>query len=267
MTSQLEQNALLKCDGAFAVVGNAYRNVRWGEKVLDYLLIAALSSSRVSRVLVVASDRDPSTIRGLVPSNVASKLEIQSTFDEHHCIDEWCKLGAALESDQEMIVFLYSFTEVCHRLGAAAAVHWLCQFNKVAPRCKLRLGCILHQSLHADQELSYLLANFRVVARVIPNYGTMAEAVAAEVLTIRRSATTGKVTEEVEMLQWNSTGLLEPRPSKARVATDVKAPEKSEVTAEVSVAPLTSAATRLITFDATDPEFDDDEDADADLDL
>lgn len=112
-----------------------------------------------------------------------------------------------------------------------------------------------------------------------PNRGTIfaVQDLAAEVQILRRSLTTHKVTEQIESLQWSATasGLLEPlqKISSKTLSNDSEGKVDQEMTTNAAstaaavVIPAASGPSRLITFDATDPEFDEDDDPDADLDL
>lgn len=161
----------------------------------------------------------------------------------------------------------------------------------------------IHQSLHLPSITSYMQSLFSGVIRIAPPIpGTLANEVAAEIQIVRRSENTMKVNESLEMFTWSKdeTILLpiqvteksshSDTASKNRKdetegfieAEDRNAVEKSdqgvhqenfEVKDSLTVLGTNSASTakkpvaRLITFDSTDPEFDEDDDPDADLDL
>ena len=104
----------------------------------------------------------------------------------------------------------------------------------------------------------------------IPNDGILAPSVTAEIQLIRRSPATGRVTESLEMFRMQNHQLLPIVVDKKRdpivsAAADVM-PEAIESASSSNKEP-TASPLRLITFDSTDPEFDEDSDPDADLDL
>ncbi len=151
---------------------------------------------------------------------------------------------------------------------------------------------VVHESLHSESVLSHMQSLVSVVVRVVPNGGTLSPDVAAEMQVVRTSPSTGKVTETVEMFSLRDCALcLIPSTAMlaAEQATD-SSPQVAETeengsqilskllsttatggaaSAENSAAVISSGGglSRLITFDSTDPEFDEDSDPDADLDL
>lgn len=156
----------------------------------------------------------------------------------------------------------------------------------------------VHQSLHPTNLLSRLQKFANVSLIVKPNTGTLAEDVVAEVCCVRRSNATGKVKEEVDMFVANNpengrtqsnTSLIAPvvrrkmsedqneeddstdsktldtiEAFKAAVLDD-NANEKADQRAKTRHS--STVAKQLVTFDSTDPDFDEDDDPDNDLDL
>lgn len=146
---------------------------------------------------------------------------------------------------------------------------------------------VLHQSLHTPQIIALVKSMVNTVVHVVPNDGTMAKEVLGEVQTIRRSNKSGKVNESVEMISCRE-GLLHIFPKVSSSGSSASFIESSsagvaEVTSlmpkaitkpvdnktlSVQSSMISSTGpSRLITFDSTDPEFDEDSDPDADLDL
>eukprot|EP00598_Pedospumella_elongata_P008415 CAMPEP_0184988556 /NCGR_PEP_ID=MMETSP1098-20130426/24521_1 /TAXON_ID=89044 /ORGANISM="Spumella elongata, Strain CCAP 955/1" /LENGTH=361 /DNA_ID=CAMNT_0027513335 /DNA_START=8 /DNA_END=1090 /DNA_ORIENTATION=- len=150
---------------------------------------------------------------------------------------------------------------------------------------------VVQESLHSTAVLAQIQSLASVIVRVVPNSGTLASTVAAEVQTIRRSAVTGKINESIEMFTCRDSLLAPLKPvthfgaddadetadsdnTKSSITALPTALESADKNAGSAVKKnnVSSAASqanhnqRLITFDSTDPEFDEDSDPDADLD-
>ncbi len=209
--------------------------------------------------------------------------------------------------EQTTVVILYSISELVLSYGLHASIPWIkgAVSSVSASKRPILLLTTLHQSLHDEPSISFITSLFPTIAKIMPNYGTISASVAAEVQTIRRSAITGKISESLELLHWKHA-LLTPLPvqkvpssGSSKAQQDLAGEQKAEVSvhsrdsnkhtgnfsrpllllgpahaASTSTTVSTSApalappaAGRLITFDSTDPEFDEDSDPDADLDL
>ena len=149
----------------------------------------------------------------------------------------------------------------------------------------------LHSTLHDSKSRSLIEDHFSTICYTIPNDGSFSMEVLTEIQTIRKSNTSGKVSESTELYGWKqyksgksmdnskSDGLLYCM-HKNKIYNSMMVTEMSTNTDgnnnnnnNNNVAPpksqpvLVPTTKRLITFDSTDPEFDDDSDPDADLDL
>ena len=164
---------------------------------------------------------------------------------------------------------------------------------------------VVHETLHSKATLHYLQSLFSTVCIVNPNDGTMSSAVLGQIQCIRKSPQTGKFYESIDFFT-HANGVLFPIPpvkdsvlSKyadldgqmdsttstvdvTSVLSEVEIHRHTESSAKVTqssggsstVAIGTSSHSiegfsdkRLIAFDSTDPEFDEDSDPDNDLDL
>jgi hypothetical protein len=170
---------------------------------------------------------------------------------------------------------------------------------------KLHIFAACCTTLHPPTTVQLLASHFPSVVRIHPNDGTFyASVVAAEVHTIRRADVTQKITENSELFVFgpcfppermssigrtnrpsgpsqeptksSSTGLLLLWPLVApniSSTTDSSAAQNSPTPTPATASSIPSstgstlATKRLITFDRSDPEFDEDDDPDADLDL
>jgi hypothetical protein len=173
--------------------------------------------------------------------------------------------------------------------------------NHVGIKSKMSLSLFtnVNCSLHSSSFLSFVKSRFPTVVSVVPNYGTLSNQVAAQVQTIRRSTATNKMSENLEMFSFSKNGVLvspiisslsassqKPliqtnnllnqsnedllalnksstfTPTDTALPSDLSGPQRKSTS---SGSPKPNV--RLITFDSTDPEFDEDSDPDADLDL
>lgn len=180
---------------------------------------------------------------------------------------------------------------------------------------------VVHESLHSPAALAQIQSLASVIVRVVPNSGTLASTVVAEIQTIRRydnsnttvlfsknisqmspfyfafrSAATGKINESTEMFTCRDS-LLAPLKPVSSFADDADDAAESDSAKDITALPTAEGSSnadkekeragvakssaagggaakasashnqRLITFDSTDPEFDEDSDPDADLDL
>lgn len=155
---------------------------------------------------------------------------------------------------------------------------------------------VINESVHTPLVLAQIQRFLFTFARAIPNVGTLAIEVVCEIQTIRKSSVTGKVAEGIDMFSYsqNYLQLIEPVDLSARSRSKVddnddpadgssqkKSPtsllmqemDKNLITSDqegsksFATAGPVQVMQRLITFENTDPEFDEDSDPDADLDL
>lgn len=264
MTSNLEQFTLQKAQGACVVISSAYRNIRWSFHLLDYLLAQALRDARYRRIVAVALDRDPMEIRASLLA-VSKALGYDGVdlsrlllLDDLDLQQPFAALAA-----QGDAVFLYSLSELYLTHAALHLMPWMHAAMHHCNSSGVLLIANLHCSLHTPEVVAALSAHFPTVAKVQPNYGMMSDTVAAEVQTVRRSQSTGKVSEQMDMLVW-TRGVLLPLVTNRKQKGGKEVQEKAQQEVQQAVQQV---AGRLVTFDSTDPEFDEDSDPDADLDL
>jgi hypothetical protein len=164
------------------------------------------------------------------------------------------------------------------------------------------LSRLLPQQQHGQNPWS----PFNAAVFVRPNDGTVSDELACEVHVVKVSAVTGKVAEDRDFfvrrasaVRGDAAGVLAQGPQYSLLAPVVKMKQAaaadsastavlaaattsatfaaqpsntnsssaSTTNATASTVAVTATNRRLITFDSTDPEFDDDSDPDADLDL
>jgi hypothetical protein len=160
------------------------------------------------------------------------------------------------------------------------------------------IACI-YTTVHSNSLISHLRSIFPTNIFILPNDGTMSSEVAVELQITRRSTISSKVNESTEMYRFDkskflltailkqnaedfdqgSSGERSSQTSSEKLQGGVASFSPSAVSNHASVSiipekPSTVASFaanltkgKLITFDSTDPDFDDDSDPDADLDL
>jgi hypothetical protein len=173
----------------------------------------------------------------------------------------------------------------------------------VQSKISLSMFTNVNCSLHSASFLSFVKSQFPTVISVVPNDGTLSTQVAAQVQVIRRSTATNKISENLEMFSFAKNGVLVSPIVSTFTASSSSENQKllpqsnklsdqsvegfDEVDKSSTFTPKDTASSldashqqrhipsaispkpnvRLITFDSTDPEFDEDSDPDADLDL
>lgn len=272
----------------------------------DFLLSRILVSCRYDKVICLCLDRTKAELMSVWDENESKdrraceepKIVLSNIpFDGSAIIadlSEKIKCGTSENSSVGIIV--YSLSEIVLMIGLAKAISFAKQLTTLIggaattnPQSKTTVAIIfvVHESLHNTQALFQLQTLAGVTVRIVPNRGTLSPEVAAEIQSVRKSPATGKVSEAVEMFAFRD-GRLHPLLGAKTVDAADSSSEKDPTainslaqlldTAEISasgaitprVTPVTAAApppSRLIAFDSTDPEFDEDSDPDADLDL
>jgi hypothetical protein len=211
------------------------------------------------------------------------------------------------ESELPIAVLVHSFSDFLLRYGSNPSIKFLSKLKDITRATSLSPShsshslaiAVINQSLL----LPSLLARLQLVASALlylkPNNGTMAEEVLFEVHVIRRSMETGKVSENVDMFVANSNAVSNPNTIAALVIPVPKRreideadkdrahlPQKQQQQPEdlmkrlqepisMRATPETLSADKarslprkqLVTFDSSDPDFDEDDDPDDDLDL
>jgi hypothetical protein len=190
-------------------------------------------------------------------------------------------------------LFIYSLSEIILNVGVAQTISFMKRLSclvtpptvpkmngnpnsAVIPTCCIIY--VLHESLHSPHDLIQLQNAVSVVVRVVPNRGTLSPEVAAEIQTIRKSPNSGKVVECIELAVFRD-GFLCPLTNKSSSGDNMNVTQdpgtdnllekllNEGTKVQLKVEPTGLIAPRLITFDSTDPEFDEDSDPDADLDI
>lgn len=310
-TSFLEQCTVLK-EGAALVLANHSNGFHWGRIILNYLLIQTLGNQKYRRVIIICEDVKISEIQILLSmsqSNNLSRVLFVASWKDF--IDSYFVTSPphSFNHDDSIAIFLYSLGGLLYQevntmfsrefqlllrltaqskdTGRDKSAGVSCSWKD----CSILFITNLEMPLLASSQLHYVKSLFSTVVTAIPNSGTLSEEVVLQVQTIRRSTSTGKIQENVEMFSFKKPGVLlapitvssSSNHSYRTMKTESEKPEKilfeadranqSIITPPTTTSqPSTTSTTnavhpRLITFDSADPEFDEDSDPDADLDL
>jgi hypothetical protein len=282
MACPLSALALLRGRCLGLLLGSASGACLWASHLMDHLLCQAIADSNFRSVTVYALDRSALEVQAMVNKQShlgeeKQKLRILTEIDlgqplqptqpepETTCIDNSKTSNSdAIPSSSPAAdaIFIYSLSELVLTHGTQRSLQWIRRINQTP---SLFLFASLQQSLHTIAKVSQISQAFPVVIKVVANMGMLGEAVAGEAQVLRRSRDTGKVSEHTFILHWQH-GVLQPL-SIQKPSTQTPSSESSTTSSTAYVEAEARSMPRLITFDSTDPEFDEDSDPDADLDL
>jgi len=188
-------------------------------------------------------------------------------------------------------VIVYSLSEIILFAGLKKGLDFIGQLIQATPNdSNNSIIFQINSSLHPPAVIARIQQHLDTIAIIVsqphiipcmldhcsfklqlPNSGLLAASVAAEVQTVRRSPSSGRVSEHLEMFFLESgLSILRPiSPTSISNHHSVTAAEVSKLETKIAVEqkPLPVHNARLICFVSTDPEFDEDSDPDADLDL
>lgn len=303
--SGLVHNTVGKGQGNCLCVGNSYKHVVWTRHVADHLLCEVLDDTSCHSVIILCYDRNKSDIYHVLQHAKQTRKLGNSDYwrdklTVHTALDNSLEsiispMLSTLPSDSYISVLVYSLSEQILMLDAKFLPSFQqdMQFLRYAQqelKKKVLYTACLHSSLHSSQFMQYLQTFFNTCIYIVPNYGTYSEYIACEVMCVYRSIQTQRVKESIEMCVWEQ-GMLVPLKGSIRGVgedglageegkavhkkdednreDDGQAAAKGEVQIHASIQgmSLQNNKARLISFESTDPEFDEDSDPDADLDL
>lgn len=314
----LEQFVVSKGGNSVCVLGTCFHAVAWSNMLGDFLLYKLLVHPKYKKVLCLNFDRRSSEFKDLVDK--ASSMTDEDCPDRllvlnddellshspddtkgnvvDHMISTIKSSISSVKANDSYALVLYSLSETILTLGVKQTFDFIKRLSKLAKDQRKSnilstLIFVVHESMHSSELLSKIQSLCGVVAKIIPNNGTLSSEVAAEVQSIRKSQATGKVVESIEMFSYDGY-LLKAIPvatsANPNTSTSSSVPTASDATSVISMTSMlvdpmnkpkessvetssskanveTARNARLITFDSTDPEFDEDSDPDADLDL
>lgn len=248
---------------------------------------------KYENIVIISLDRSLVQIENLrkyLNENENEKIQIICMDDINDsvltCVSRW---KSYIKSPEKTSVILFSITELVFRYNYNLSLKILTEIQSWNLCCFI---ASLHSTLHDGKSRSIIEDQFSTICYAIPNDGMFSDEVLAEIQTIRKSLTSGKVTESTELFGWKqyktgkamdnklSEGILycmhKNKVYNSMMVSDMSNQASNmEQNADAQVAPqppksqsvVLPTTKRLITFDSTDPEFDDDSDPDADLDL
>lgn len=304
--SNLEQNTILK-GGACSLIGNIQGCVNWSKCVADYLLLKTLQSQKYKKVCVIAMDinvEDLKSLTAVTLHDLDSRLLIFSDWSSFEQFWD-AEIVTKLQVDNECFygIFLYSMSEWLLNSSIDSIVP---RVNRIIGQCNsstrnadsvesatiqstVLFVSLIYYSLHSSSMIGYLQSLFPTTIVVKPNDGTLSAEMAAEIQTVRRSVATSKMFEFVDYFTWkqnmlshipklsdgnsssvstnNENALLKPKESESHNEETTEELELKNTLQNTIGDGNIKINSRLITFDSTDPEFDEDDDPDQDLDL
>lgn len=286
MSSFLEQSTIQK-GGSCLILGNNYNSFPWTNHLSDFLLARSLLNKRYSKVIALILDRNKKELLSQAQINEYStdKLIIMTNYESFL---QYFQLELQ-ESKECICIFISSLSSLIFQLSVSELKNFLSsisRFTKVRQKGDLLspqslFVTNLNINLHPKRIIELVQTFFLCSVFIKPNAGTMSRDVAAEILTLRKALSTNKITEIIELFRFQNFTLLPIANHSFPTEVD---DENSETTKlikpltidenqkiEPTTKPLQFTSnkvnSRLITFDSTDPEFDEDSDPDADLDL
>lgn len=300
--TDFEQCTVIK-GGACVITGNEQNCVNWAKSAADFLLVKALQNSKYKRIYVICLDQSSQDVESLLK---LAGVEADVIRDRLLVFAEWesfenywrNEIGRFQNCEKDCYygIFLYSLSELLLTSGVESFSSSLrsliaqCNFcaktfdsavqNANNDHPILLLVSTLHYTLHPVSVINYMCSMFPTSVTMKPNDGTLSQSIAAEALTIRRSLVTSKMFEHIDYFTWKTNMIHPVTKSDDNVATNKyidsindedstmeETQLKSTLQSTLVDGSVTKVNPRLITFDSTDPEFDDDDDPDQDLDL
>lgn len=287
MNSFFEQSIAIK-GGTSCIIGSTKNGVRWTALAESYLIKKMMSYSKYEKILYIALDRPHNLCLNGLSSDCKLEVLNYQINEMADVLSMISSVKAKMESCEGCGIVVSSFTEICLSVGhvkAMSALRSLIELEAAA------LILTVHSSLHSPAATAQISKACIATASFVPNDGILSDEVAGEIYTFRKSPT-GRISESAELF-----GLQRFVPSCAVETNSLPAHEllyisrnKHKVDASAldnddkatastaggadkddglptGVGSVAHHAQRLIAFDSTDPEFDDDSDPDADLDL
>lgn len=270
----------------------------------DFLLFRMSQSSRFEKVLFISADR---TFQDLKQFEKVARIQIRCiNIFETTTESILNNIAAELSSGPAQCAVIFSsLSDLILGVGVAQSLKFVKSLAAIGAYTTV---VTIHRQLHSPTVCAQVSALMTTNALFYVNNGVMAAEVAGEIHTTRRSPTTGKVTECVEMFSLrrsadaNRAASSSAQPSsvtqtpilvymsrnKHRIfgsidtdnsksdggdaalsATSAIPSSTSNIRKEKEDEDVVVSAVgpRIVEFDSTDPEFDDDDDPDADLDL
>jgi hypothetical protein len=303
MTSFLEESTLGKSSSSSVICGNCYKGQNWSRSLLYKLFCGTLQRIDKYDSIVIVSLENLEEEFEIITNTIVVKEESRSKVHYFDSFQSFTASPMFLQQRGHYAIFISSLTDWILNANSIEEVgRELYNLRKIMGNkyqnslFQIHLYTTLYTTLHSFETVQIIQSWFPTVVRVLPNDGIMfSPMIAAEVHTIRRSEGSNKMSEALELFIWSSITertltpfvMLTPLISNTSAVKDKNlsqiqsnndnskvddsAPTKSTITSTAnnnnSILPPKMSQSRLITYDRTDPEFDEDDDPDADLDL
>lgn len=296
--TNFEQCTVIK-GGACTIIGNDQSSVNWSKCAMDYLLLKSLQNSKYKRVFIVCLDQNVEDIKSFLKLGCIDSTILEtraSIFIEWELfVNEWKSVTRSFQDCDGSYfgIFLYSLSELILINGIeyisssirpiVAQCNYSSRSTDTAQKSSVQHPTLLFvtnldYTLHPVSTINYVSSIFPTTVSVKPNDGTLSQSIAAEVQTVRRSLVSSKMFEHIDYFTWKSnmiTPVLKVDDNvghnNQKLSTEEGGENQDELKNTLQSTLIDGSVSkinpRLITFDSTDPEFDDDDDPDQDLDL
>lgn len=329
-TSFLE-NSIITKHGMCLVVGSFVNSIQYGQLTINFLLSKSMVSERYQNVTCVCLDK-------LLPiplqhnnKSKSSKLNIINALNPSLNVNEVLQLvtdslsssvsstsSPTLTSFSNQLIIVSGISEIILRFGLRIVLDdFILPLQLLLSPQSSSLITNIHASLHSNAEIERMKEFFSVIVLPRPSSLSQSDAsshlknnisssssspsvIIAEILSIRKSSASGRVSEATELFGYDPVSqCIVPNLMHKKRENDNA---KSSQLPVNSIPPITGSSNinsnsnnnitsnstteehnhnhahshshehqqhrpLLVTFDSNDPEFDDDDDPDADLDL
>ena len=274
MTTFLEHATVTK-GHLSCIIGSSTHGVKWSCLVVDFILQKLLKLEKTNIIICRCMDRQSADFYCSFPKNNQENIVFigPDSYESTNCIIEKCNPAISTTINQgvcrsSLSCVLFSISEIVLQYSLRDAMRLL----EVVSSWKLgSFVTNIHSTLHSNQIQAQLESFFTSIGYININNGLFANEVILEVQTIKKSRNGGKITEATELFGWNAQpncGSLycihrhkEPKLDAEKANETSLENNSNQLSNEINI------NKRLILFDSTDPEFDEDSDPDADLDL
>ena len=298
---ELEVSVLQKL-GSTCIISTSHQGFQWNIIASDYLLVQSINKFD-KQITCITFDRSIKDIQRSLINTTADKLN-NLHFINHLASSTLDDLLQSLQQDinnkssntNSNILFLYSLSEILIWYDLNTVYEFIESLHRIGYQ---QIITTLNQTLHSSYLINDISTHFSNIIYVLPNDGTLSNDVICQIKSSRRSPKSGKVSEVTELFGKDPLYIIRPlkvthkstnmndidtstttkKPidtiSAVNILTQLSITESTSKVEGVNTQATTTTTEhvynninkRLITFDSTDPEFDEDSDPDNDLDL
>ena len=299
---ELEVSVLQKF-GSTCIISTSQQGFQWNTIASDFLLVQSINKFN-KQITCVTFDRSIKDIQRTLVNTPADKLN-NLHFINHLASSSLTNLFEALQqgiddnkssNTNSNILFLYSLSEILIWYDLNTVYDFIESLHRIGYQ---QIITTLNKTLHSSYLINDISTHFSNIIYVLPNDGTLSNDVICQIKSSRRSPKSGKVSEVTELFGKDPLYIIRPlkvthkstnmndidtstttkKPidtiSAVNILTQLSITESTSKVEGVNTQATTTTTEhvynninkRLITFDSTDPEFDEDSDPDNDLDL